>query len=359
MRIGVNARTFSVPQPSGAVQSAVRLTRELMEATPHDVVLFGEESISSEFDVPVHSAWARENQVWGVLWERTVLPRLVARSDVDVLYCPNGNAPLTPLETPVVTCIHDVNAQKGWSARGHQLYRRLAVPRGARSSDAIVTVSEFSKAEIVEFLPVSESEVSVVYNGIDDSYFDGESEPIDLPDRYLLFVGSLNPRKNIDGLVEGFQRVKDERDVELVFVGPGNKYIFKDVEITAIDGVSKCGYLDASEVKYAYENAEAFVFPSFYEGFGLPPLEAFACGTPVVASDRGSLPEVLGDPAVYVDPDSVADIADGIREVLDGEFDRSRLEAQARKYTWESVATRLTETFESVVEEQPVAVSTS
>lgn len=346
----MNGRAFPVSQPGGSVQTAIRLTTELIEKTSHEVVLFGPDSLSNTFEVPIRSNWADENQLWGTVWERTVLPQLVARSEIDVLYCPNSNAPLHDLNVPVVMCIHDISPQKGWSAKTHQLYRKLIIPQTVRASDAVVTVSEFSKEEIVQIMPVLASKVSVIYNGVDNHYFEGKSKAIDLPERYLLFVGSLNPRKNISGLIKGYQKIKSDRDIQMVFIGPGNKFIFKDMNISSLEGVTHHGYLDAAEVKYAYENAEMLVYPSFYEGFGLPPLESFACGTPVVASNRGSLPEVLGDAAVYVNADTADSIADGIKEVLEQDSANvGRLRSQAKKFTWESAASRLTKNLESVI----------
>lgn len=350
MKIGINARTFSVDEPGGAVQASIRVVRELIDDSAHEIVLFGSPALAAEFDADVYSSGYYDNQVLGLVWERTVLPRLAGKSDVDVLYCPNGNAPLHELDVPVVMCVHDVNAQKGLSSGAHQLYRKLTVPRAARACDSLVTVSRFSKDEILGQFDVPEGRVHVIYNGVDDLYFQNTSASFDLPDNYLLFVGSLNPRKNIKGILQAYDELREDWDVELVLVGPANKDIFQDLELDPLPGVHRCGFLDALEVKYAYENAEALVFPSFYEGFGLPPVEALACGTPVVASNRGALPEILDDAATFVDPDSISDIAEGIEEILRTDaIDESRLRAQAERYTWDSVADRLLSVIKSVV----------
>ncbi|MFC7202651.1 glycosyltransferase family 4 protein [Haloferax namakaokahaiae] len=350
MKIGINARTFSVDEPGGAVQASINLAKELIRHQDHEVVLFGSSSLAAEFDAELYSGGYHDNQIWDLVWERTLLPLLVSKSDIDVLYCPNGNAPLHELEIPVVMCLHDVNAQLGLSSNIHQLYRKLTVPVAAVACDAIVTVSRFSKNEILTVLDLPEDQVHVIYNGIDNRYFRGNSTKINLPDKYLLFVGSLNPRKNISGLLQAYEKVQSEREIELVLIGPSNKDIFQDLEIQPIPGVHRCGYLDALEVKYAYENAEALVFPSYYEGFGLPPVESLACGTPVVAGNRGALPEVLDEAATFVDPDSPSNIAKGITEVLDSStINKSRLKRQAQKYTWESVAKRLISVIENAV----------
>lgn len=342
MRVGINARTFSVDEPGGAVQASIQLTKKLIDYSDLEIILFGSSELAAEFDAEVHSLGFVDNQALGLMWERTILPLLAKKTDIDVLYCPNGNGPLHNLKIPVIMCVHDVNAQKGLSSGIHQFYRKLAVPVAANACDKIVTVSEFSKDEICTELAVPEEKVQVIYNGVDDFYFDDESTPIDLPERYLLFVGSLNPRKNIEGILQSFNIVQEKQDIDLVLVGPSNKNIFQNLKIDPIEGIHLCGYLEAREVKYTYENAEALVYPSFYEGFGLPPLEAMACGTPVVSSNQGALPEILGDCAVYVDPNSSSDIAKGIEQVLkNNDLPVSKLRKHAEQYTWESVAERL------------------
>ncbi|ELZ87908.1 group 1 glycosyl transferase [Haloferax volcanii JCM 10717] len=328
------------------------MTEEIISHPEHEVVLFGSSTLAGEFDAEVFSTGFVDNQALGLVWERTVLPLLTQKAEVDVLYCPNGNGPLHEIDIPVVMCIHDVNAQKGMSSGVHQFYRKLVVPVSARACDKIVTVSEFSKREICSVLDISDDKVKVIYNGVSENYFEENSTAIDLPDEYLLFVGSLNPRKNIQGLLRAFKKIREERDIELVIIGPSNKDIFQNLELESFSGIHICGFVDELEVKYAYENAEVFVFPSFYEGFGLPPLEALACGTPIVVSDRSSMPEILGDCAVFVNPESSQEIASGIHSILDGEqtFDEDMLRSHAEKFTWESVRTNAISLFEEVNE---------
>lgn len=346
MKIGINARTFSASEPGGAVQTAMRLTEELDTRDP-ELVLFGHPSIASQFpDLPVASrGYVHDSQPFGVIWERTVLPYLARKHDVDVLFCPNGNAPLHRTSYPVVMQIHDVNALKGYSSRIHQAYRRVAVPRGARVADAVLTVSEFSKREIVSQIGIDPSKIQVAYNGLHEEFHTpGEGTPCEMPESYVLYVGAMNPRKNVSGLVEAFHRLDGSADVpdRLVLVGPENDLIFKEVDIDDTTDVLTPGYLTRGELKYAYTHADLFAYPSLYEGFGLPPLEAMACGTPVVAGDAASLPEVLGDAAELVDPHDMAAIADGMRRVLgDPEYAEElvrRGREQAAKYTWERTA---------------------
>lgn len=323
MRVGVNARAFSDSEPDGAAQAGIELTRRLIKSSEWEVVLYGPPSVSRWFDsVSVRSSLLRsDSQLVGVLWERTVLPVLAEADEIDVLLCPNANAP--PLSTAtykVVMYIHDINAMKGMSSRLHRLYRRMAVPTGARVADAIVTVSEFSKREIVEHTRIPAEMIHVIYNGI-DGYFHGDEsgEPIDLPESYILYVGAMNPRKNLRGLLDAYDRLKTEYGCEhrLVIVGPRNKFMYDamDVDVSRPDIVTP-GYLSREQLKFTYEHADLFAFLSKYEGFGLPPLEAMACGTPVVASEASALPEILNGAVEFVDPEDTDDIASGLWRVL-------------------------------------------
>ncbi|WP_336331177.1 glycosyltransferase family 4 protein [Haloarcula sp. CGMCC 1.2071] len=358
MKVGVNARTFTVDEPGGAVQTSIKHTRGLIDRSDTDVILFGDSSINTLFpeDKVVSTAYPVSSQAYGLVWERAVLPALVHRSDIDVLYCPNGNAPMTRISCPVVMCIHDVNALKGWSSGIHQLYRRLAVPRGADVASTITTVSEFSKSEIVDNLDVPSSKVGVVYNGVDKTFFSSQSEQLNgLPEDYLLFVGSMNPRKNLKRVIKSYAAIKTQTDLphKLVIIGPENKNIFKSVDIESRDDIIAPGFVTEGELKYAYENADVFVFPSLYEGFGLPPLEALACGTPVVASETTSLGEILQEGCIQVDPEDIQDITDAIVRILDDEQLADELAAQgqayAREFTWENATGQLRDVLSKTV----------
>ncbi|QIB75514.1 glycosyltransferase family 4 protein [Halogeometricum borinquense] len=350
MKVGVNARTFSVDEPGGAVQASINHTKGLIKRSDTDVVLFGHESISSLFpEATIESSfYPTPSQGYGLLWERIILPQQTSKHDVDVLFCPNGNAPVTEIECPVVMCIHDVNAAKGWSSGVHQMYRRVAVPHGAKKADTIVTVSQFSKSEITNHLDIPAEKIEVVYNGINQLYLSEDSgTSLELPDDYILFVGSMNPRKNIRRVIESFVKLKKGPDIthKLVIIGPNNKTIFKNVDIAERDDIVTPGFVTEQELKYAYKNASVFVFPSLYEGFGLPPLEALASGTPVVASNTTSLGEILNKGSLLVNPKESDEIASAILQVLEDETLRSKLKAEgkelAAEYTWEKASQQL------------------
>jgi glycosyltransferase involved in cell wall biosynthesis len=357
MKIGINARAFSDPEPDGAVQTAIELTRRLVAREEFDVVVYGHPSVSRYFepDVAVESAGCvTGSQFFGVAWERTALPLLALRDDLDVLLCPNGNAPPFPVPgCTVLMYIHDVNAMKGMSSGIHRLYRRSMVPIGARFADRVLTVSEFSKSEICDVLSIPPEKVRVVYNGVDEHYFDEDpGERLDLPDQYILYVGAMNPRKNVGLLIDTYEELRRKEGIphKLVLVGPENKRVYKNFEVERSDDVLVTGFVSEAQLKYAYRNASLFVYPSSYEGFGLPPLEAMACGTPTIASNRSSLPEVLDSAALLFDPDERGDLYEKMYLGLTDEPTRTSLRTEgrrrARKFTWDRALRQLVSEFD-------------
>ncbi|AQL42256.1 hypothetical protein BV210_05805 [Halorientalis sp. IM1011] len=357
IRVGVNARTFSVSEPGGAVQTAINQTKELEKNDEIDLAILGHDSVAELFpeEELISDYFFRDSQVFGILWERIFLPRLIEKYDIDLLYCPNGNAPLTEIDASVVVCTHDMNALRGMSSPTHRLYRTITLPRGLQLADAIVTVSEFSKSEIERIISVDRSKISVVPNGVSDDYLYSSLEsPVDLPDDYILYVGSLNPRKNISGILESYRILRENYGVphKLVIIGPGNKSIFQDFTIGESSQIVTPGYLTQPELKYAYKNADIFLYPSKYEGFGLPPLEAMTQMTPVVASSAAALPEVLGDCALFPDPDRPEQIAEGVWKVLNDHELKTELtecgEELVEKYSWERAGNRLVNVFTNV-----------
>ncbi|MBX0296661.1 glycosyltransferase family 4 protein [Haloarcula nitratireducens] len=359
MHIGINARTFLTDEPGGAVQTAIKIAKRLAERDDVEVTLYGSKNLKNAWpnNVSIRGfGYPNKINFFGVIWERSVLPALASRDDIDILLCPNGNAPMTPVNCPIITYIHDINAQKGMSSGVHQIYRRLLVPQGVKVSNKIITVSEFSKREIQKHLPVHSSDIHAIYNGVDDYYLNNkEGVEYELPEEYILYVGSMNPRKNISNLIKSFNIFKDKIDsnYKLVLIGPGNKYIFKKIDMVE-DGsdIITPGFVSQPELKYIYKNASLFAYISKYEGFGLPPLEAMACGTPVVASESTSLPEVLNGAAAFVDPEEEVEIADKFLEVVSNKDVRNKLQRDGlqhvQSYTWESTIDKLLAIFEDV-----------
>ena len=288
-------------------------------------------------------------------WEQGVLPR-AARDGLLVSLA--GSAPAFAARQ--VATLHDAAVfdvphayTRAFGAWYRWLFRRLA-----RRAEAVLTVSAFSRDALVRATGVRADRVVVVPNGADHFAGVQADEAVlarlgERPGRVLLAVGSANPTKNLDALVRGFASLGARDDATLAIVGGGNAQVFAGGGAPADPPrVLRLGALPDAQLKALYMNARALVFPSTYEGFGLPPVEAMACGCPVVAARAASLPEVCGDAALYVDPRSDASIADAMRRVLEDDALCARMReaglARAAGFTWDAAAARVLETLRSL-----------
>jgi glycosyltransferase involved in cell wall biosynthesis len=267
-----------------------------------------------------------------------------------LLWSPCSTGPLS-VERQVVT-IHDCAFvdQASCFTRAFAAWYQWLVPRLARRARAILTVSKFSRDRIAEHCRVPADKITVVYNGVDRVFRPQEEASIRscakrlaLPQPYVLCVGSLEPRKNLGRLLAAWRLVADRhRDVSLVLVGAEGR-VFRDAGLAEMPPrVHLTGYLGDDDLPALYGGAEIFLYPSVYEGFGLPVAEAMACGTPVVCSDVTSLPEVAGSAAEFVDPLDVASIAGGLDRLLGDSQRRGQLRAagiaQSGRFCWDEAA---------------------
>ena len=227
-------------------------------------------------------------------------------------------------------------------------------------SDMLITGSNYSKNEILEQTSFNKEQIRVIYHGIDHKLFKVYEEPkvdFELPKKFILSVGSIEPRKNLLGLLKAYtlldDKLKSEYQLVLVgFKGWENREIMELIKENE-KSIYYLGFISDEELAQAYNLASLFVFPSFYEGFGLPPLEAMACGTPVICSNTSSLPEVGGDAVVYCNPNDSNDITQKIVMVLnDTKLQNEMIEKglhQAKKFSWEKSAQEHLKVFEEVL----------
>lgn len=287
-----------------------------------------------------------------ILWEQCVAPIQTRRDHLDVLFCPVNVVPLVGTVPSVVT-VHDLafiehpEAFHASKRRYLDLMTRLSVRRARR----IIAVSAHTKRDLVERYRVPPDKVTVIPNAADDRFRPADDTDAvsrfratnHLPARYILFVGTLEPRKNLRRLVEAFASVSENtRDVTLVIIGASG-WLTSDLaplvrERGLTERVIFKGYVPDADLPHWYQAAAVFCYPSLYEGFGLPVLEAMACGTPVVASDTSAIPEVAGDAALLVNPTDVTALAGALTDVLN---DPARQEAmrcagiaRAKAYSW-------------------------
>lgn len=293
--------------------------------------------------------------------EQLTVPLALARARADLFHSPHYVLPaLTPCRSIVTIhdCIHLMFPQYLPGRMAH-LYARVFFWLAANRSARILTVSEASKRDILRFFPVPANKVDVTYNAIDSRFsrpanagqMDRVRERYQLRNRFLLYSGNIKPHKNLERLIDAFARLRSEGfgDIQLLITGS---------EVSRYAGLRRAvhrfnlhkhvrflGFQSSETLASLYHLADAFVFPSLYEGFGLPPLEAMASGTPVLTSNVSSLPEVVDDAALLIDPYDPQAIADGMAQILSDEDVRARLIARGRKrashFSWEASVRRV------------------
>ena len=326
------------------------------------------EGLPKNFELSVHSRRSRSGlaQVGFSFFLRTL--------DADLFHIPLNAVPLW-MPKPYLVTTHDMSTLLFLDQSGYRSnLRRFYLRRGLLHADRVIAVSGATRRDVESVLGIPSSRIRVVYNAPDPAFHAPEEShvaaanaehstyPPDLQrvlDRYrihypfLLYVGRTNAQKNIPRLVEAFAVLRGElqdcppyRDLRLIIIGdeiarqPTLRQAVLHSRVEA--SVRFLGFVPIETLRAFYQLASAFVFPSLYEGFGLPPLEAMACGTPVICSNVSSLPEVVGDAAVKVNPENVFDIARGIREVLlDRQLSHKLIALgfeQAKKFSWERTA---------------------
>lgn len=307
------------------------------------------------------------------LFENFAFPWFVRRLGADVIHIPLNNVPIF-IPKPYIVTIHDMSSLMFDYASDPQGRLHLwRFRRGLLRADRVIAVSGATRRDVLNLMNIPASRVLKIYNAIDPGFLTIESDAkkrqevldryqIDYP--YLLYAGSVNPRKNVARIVEALALLRQDlvehpkyKDLRLVIIGDQmSKYpaLRRAVHQSRVkDVVRFLGFVKREELKVFYQQAEVFVFPSLYEGFGLPPLEAMALGTPVVSSGVSALPEVVGDAAMIVKPENVFDIARGVREVLLDDGLRSDLIAkgyqQVKRFSWYDTARQVLETYRDVL----------
>jgi glycosyltransferase involved in cell wall biosynthesis len=364
MRIGVDAWGLSGPLLyTGVGQYASHLISELATVTPDaQIVAYGAPSEERPEWLPDAVTWRTPGSTFGGRWRGLitrllVLRRAVASDRIDVFFAPGVHAraslpPVASVPCPIVATVHDLipvmHYGDSMPSRSMRFYRWNL--RRALRADAVATVSEASRREIVDFAPRSEGRVSAIPNGVDFApNHDGAAlKRLGIHGPYVLYAGSYEPRKNLATALSAYARLAEQgyphRFVGIVEASSGHAPAIKaQVASLALgERVRLVHSLADSDVRALYTQADALCFPSLAEGFGFPPLQAAACGTPVVTSDLPSIRETLGDYALYADTRDPARLADALRRVIDDVQLRERLIAgarlRAREYSWERSA---------------------
>ncbi|MEA3334588.1 MAG: glycosyltransferase family 1 protein [Chloroflexota bacterium] len=302
--------------------------------------------------------WNTRRPLQRILWEQLALPALIDRHDLDLIH---GTVNINPIiaRCPSVISVHDLSFWHYPKAfpTFQRHYLRTMVPRSVQTATRVIAVSEATRQDVINAWQVSPERIDVVYNGVDEGFEPAPSARVaefrrqkGLPERFILHLGTLEPRKNLVHLVAAFDRVKsvvpDASNLKLVLAGGkgwGYDSIFEEVAKRNLQqDVLFPGYVPDEELVWWYRAAAVFAYPSMLEGFGLPVLEAMASGTPTVTSMRSSLPEVAGDAAILVDPESQDSLSDALIAILEDQDLADRLVQlglqQAARFSWQRTA---------------------
>lgn len=341
MKILIDGRVLAHNHISGVQRHAKEIVKALQEA-----------DYTISIAIPKY-----KNRYYQQIWEHTLLPYYARK--YDILYCPSNIAPLYfPHKTKLVITLHDLaflDFPKQYSSV-FQKYYAFLIPKILRNAQHIVTISNFSKERIIQEYPWTEKKLNVIYHGISPYFTASEEKKSD----YILYVGSMNEIKNFQAVLKIFL-MPEFKTTPLKMVLPGVSTFTQETKISTLlkkaqsaDNIEIIDSVSQDELQIYYQNAKLFVFPSFHESFGFPPLEAMACGTPVIVSKVTALPEICGNAALYVDPYSTKDIAEKIQLLLSDTLLQEQYITkgltQVKQYTWGKAAKAYLKVFEEVLE---------
>ncbi len=384
MKVGINALFLQTPA-SGTGQYLLHLLRALAEVdNANEYVLLGPPlpDGKAQFDGVAYPYLSRSlppmierrENVAKLIWEQWIGPSAARAEGMDVYHVPHFASPLLP-RTPTVVTVHDVIPLLMPAYRAGAMveaYARL-VARAAHRATLIITVSQRSKQDIIDTLHIPAERIRVIYNAVSDDMAPvTDAEAIaqararyGIGEDYIFYIGGLDQRKNVPQLVRAFahlyHQIKDERPhLQLFISGDPDRQrgqLFPDPRPVAVEhGVSErvvFRFVEDADKAAILSGTQCFVFPALYEGFGIPPLEAMACGAPIVCSNRASLPEVTGEAALTVDPDDVDALAEAMRRVLTDTVLREELRArslkQAARFSWRKTASETVAVYEEAL----------
>ncbi len=360
MRIAIDASSVP-PQPAGAGVYAIELTLAMAARDLHDGYALFTRGAWATAIVEGKPNWLLERVGAGsraarLAWEQVQLPRSLVRLGIDVLHSTHHTLPLRPMRARRVVTVHDMTFMRlpGRYPPARRLYMQATTRAAAKIADAIIVPSRAVRDDVIRYLRVPASRLHVVYEAAAPRFQPtGAAAAADVARRhgvdgaYVLSVGSLEPGKNRARLFRAMRRLRDS-GVDVPLLVAGQRAWKYEAELALVDQLGMTdriifpGYVADADLPALYSAATAFAFPSLYEGFGLPVLEAMACGTPVLTSNISATAEVAGVAAILVDPASVDAIADGLRRLLtepDLRADlRERGFARAAEFSWRRAA---------------------
>lgn len=394
MRIAIDGRTIA-PGRTGVGEYAENVVRCLLEIDPANQYFLFLAHPMEDLQAPNLTKIlieGYERMVLNRVWENILLPRFTRRNAIDLYFSPAYALPFLPRfgkalryvplpaaarslfntrkSVKYVATIHDVIGYlyPQYFTPKMRMWTKLFVSTAASLADRILADSETTRRDLLKLYPrLDERRVTVVYPPLNPCYarvsdrarLEGVRSKYGLTRAFVLYLGTIEPRKNVLGLAQAYDSLPEGTKSSVDLIIGGAKGWYAETIVQAIGQMSSAGrirftgYVDKEDLAPLYSMAEIFVFPSHYEGFGLPPLEAMACGCPVIVSERASLREVTADAALYIDPDNVSDISREMERLLNDAALRKELSSRgmerAKEFEWKKIVAALPPLFEEVV----------
>lgn len=373
MRIGIDA-TALPPQPVGAGNYIIQLIRALAAGEfDNQLVIFAQQKgprlINLQPDSSIEWQIVEDSSPGSrLIWEQTVLPSLAQKTKIDLLHSLHYTKPLRLTCASVVT-FHDMTYYL--YPQLHTRTRRLVFPTAmrfsAKQADALITVSESTREDAIRLLEIDPERIFTTQLGVDPSFIelnDNDEElkvisKYSLPEKFILYLGTIEPRKNLPVLIKSYKQLADDgTDYKLVLVGKYG-WMYQEVldliaDMDLQDMVCLTGYVSQEDLPVVYNLASLFVYPTIYEGFGLPALEAMACGVPVITTRVASLPEIVGDAGLLIPVNDTAALYKAMNQVLEDTALREKLIhdglARSKLFSWERTAQLTQQVYKKVLE---------
>lgn len=373
MRIGIEAQRIFRKNKHGMDFVVLQEIKELQKMdTPHEYFVFVKPGVDRCIESSEHVHIIEVNCPSYPLWEQWALPRAARKAGVDILHCTSNTAPIW-CDIPLVLTLHDIIFLEPRDKKNKSLYqnlgyfyRRWNVPRILKKCRRIITVSDFELGNIKQKLQLPDSQLKMIYNGYNEWFRPLESDKQQyrkyIADAgYFFFLGNTDPKKNTERTLVAYAKYLELSEVKrpLLMADLDQEYLNGIIERNGIEAIRDHivipGYIINSDLPYIYNNAFAFLYTSLRESFGIPLLEAMACGTPVITSNKSSMPEIAGHDAILINPESSDEIA---LKMLQLERDTDFYQRQkavglerAKLFSWRKTTENLLRLYEEVYKE--------
>ncbi|MEI7503617.1 MAG: glycosyltransferase family 1 protein [Paludibacter sp.] len=379
MRIGIEGQRLYRKKKHGMDMLALELIKNLQTIdSVNEYVIFVKPDIDNTCipKAPNFKIVELGKNKYHPIWEQITLPRAAEKEGCDILHCTSNTGPIY-CKVPIITVIHDIiylesfsllQKRGTWYQKFGNLYRRYVVPIVAQKSKRVITVSNFEKELIKNNLNLGDNLVSI-YNGVgehftkitDKKLLDKSKSKYNLPDNFLIFIGNTDPKKNTPNVLTAYADYinQSETKYKLVIIDFDEKKLIQLLNEIGHTEIRKeiitIGYVPNNELPAIINQSKLFLYPSLRESFGIPILEAMACGVPVITSNTSSMPEIAGNAAEIVDPTNPLEIRDAINRILkDDSYNKSLVEKgieRAKMFSWKVMAENYLELYKQVFEE--------